>query len=337
MRIAVQADSPARASGSADYARLLATELEARGHVRVAPGDPADVAIFSTAPYALGVYTGWLRGVLAARRLRRSARRFLVVAHEVYQPQPATGKGGLLFAAAQRWSAERLLALADATVVSDAWRASLLAQLVPGAPPPTVIPVGPNIPVPPAPRTRATHQVVLTFGLLQARRDLETLVDAFRLLLPRSPEIRLVIAGDLSGDARRLSALRARTAGLDGAIRFTGRITAEAAAAEFASARVFVTGYVDRVSVGSGTLAAALAYALPVIVYEGAALGRGLEDGVTVSSAPRTAVGLAATLEDALEGAADAIGARGRELYERELSWARIGDRYEQLLRTLAP
>jgi glycosyltransferase involved in cell wall biosynthesis len=314
----------------ADYARGLAAELARRGHDIVT--GPADAAILSTAPYALGVYTGWLRVVVQAARLRRRTRRIVVVRHEVFE-RPDNRLRMRVFEALQRWSARRLEQWAAATVVADGARADRLRRLVPAARPPEIVAVGPNLPVPRNRAVRVDSDVVLVVGLLHAERDFETLVEAFPQLLERRPATRLVLAGALSGNDRRLAAIERRARELGVPTTQTGRLPAEELARCFAEAGTFFSGYTRSLSFGSGTLAAALAYALPVVVYDSARLGPGLAAGETVLTAPRTAEGVAAALELALGEDGRRVGSAGRRLYESELSWEVIAARFDELLR----
>jgi glycosyltransferase involved in cell wall biosynthesis len=142
-----------------------------------------------------------------------------------------------------------------------------------------------------------------------------------------------VLVGDLDGDPARRASLAALAARLEAPVTFTGSLAAAEVSAALAGAAVFVSPYTDAVSLGSGTLAAALAHALPVVVFEGAELHPALVPGSTVLTAPHSAEGLARVLDAALGPEADAVGAAGRALYERELSWQAIGDRFVELLR----
>jgi glycosyltransferase involved in cell wall biosynthesis len=320
-------------TGGGDYARLLAAELDRRDGLsaRCAEAGDADVVVLNEAPYAHGVLIGWLRGVRRARRLRRGARVVLVL-HEVFERTDARLRMRLL-ERAHRWATKALTAAADAVVVADPARAQRLALLVPDASRPTVIPVGPNVPVPEEAPARTRSELVTSFGLLQARRDLETLVEAAALLRKTRPGAEVALVGDLAGDPPRRDALATLASGLAAPVRFTGSVPGAEVSAVLAGSAVFVSPYTDAVSLGSGTLAAALAHALPVVVFDDVELHPLLVPGETVVSAPRTPQGLADAIDEALAPAADAVGAAGRALYERELAWPTIGDRFERLIR----
>jgi glycosyltransferase involved in cell wall biosynthesis len=115
-----------------------------------------------------------------------------------------------------------------------------------------------------------------------------------------------------------------------------GFLEAEAVAAIFAEASAFASTYTRSVSLGSGTLAAALAFALPIVVYEDVELHEALVPGETVLTAPREPGALAEMLRDALGERGTLVGARGRQVYKAELAWPRIAASFEPLLRGTA-
>jgi glycosyltransferase involved in cell wall biosynthesis len=317
-------------SGVADYARLLASALRDAGYGAHEDFDaPADVFVYNYAPYAGGVYLGWLRAVRSVRRLRRGGP-VLVVWHEVFE-RPDERLRMRLFERVQRWTARRLHAAASAHVVADRARAARLAALVPGSEPPHVIPVGPNIPVPDAPQ-RAAQPTVVLFGLLHPDRDLETAIQAAARLRGRVPGLHMRVIGDLGDDPPRRERLEAAARELDAPVSFEGALSADDVASAFAGARAFLSTYTGAVSLGSGTIAVALGNALPVVVYAGADLHPELVPGRTVLASERTADALADVLADALGDEGAAVGAAGRALYERELTWPTIAERFAPLL-----
>ncbi len=312
-------------SGVADYARFLACALRDIGYEVRSQQAAVDVAIYNYAPYAAGVYLGWLRGVHDAWRLRRLARRLVVVFHEVFE-RPDDRLRMRVFAMLQRWATRRLVAAAAATVVADASRARRLASLCPRLPPPAIVPVGPNVPIRDVGR-RAAPPVVVTFGLLHPDRDLETLVEAAGLLRQDVPRLRVRIIGDLRADAARARRLRELVETRAAPVAIEGKLSANAIADALADARVFVSTYTRAVSLGSGTVAAALAYGLAVVVYDGVELHEELVPGSTVLVAEREPYALAATISAALGAVGERVGASGRALYERRLAWPRIAER----------
>jgi glycosyltransferase involved in cell wall biosynthesis len=331
MKAIVVADS-VQTSGVADYAARLATELAASAE----PSDaPVEAVIYNFTPYGAGVTLGWLRSVRRAGRLRQAAPRFVVVFHEIFV-RPDDRFRMVVLERCQRWAARRLDALADATVVADGTRARRLGATVSTNRSAEIIPVGPNIPVPAEPR-RGPGPVVVVFGLLHPERDIETVIRAVALLRETIAGVSLRVIGDLRDDPRRERTLRALIADLGAPVSIDGRLDAHDVAAAFASARAFVSTYTRSVNPGSGTLAAAFGHALPVVVYEAADLDEALVPGQTVLVARRDPAAVAEALSVALGEGGEAIGAEGRRLYESELAWPCIADRFSRLIRELTP
>jgi glycosyltransferase involved in cell wall biosynthesis len=330
MRVAVTAPDPAVHSGLSDYARLLAAALEEQGYTAVSPGSH-DCAVLNFTPYGAGLATGWLRAPLEARSLARGGRPLVTVFHEVFV-RPDQRLRMRVFERLQRWAHRRLVRTSAAVVVSDSSRAAALAALVPDAAPAHVVPVGANVPLPPAPPVRAPAPVVVTFGLLHPLRDLETLVRAAPLVRAQVPDVEVVVVGDLRTDPERARRLRDEAAALDAPVTFTGPLDADDVARQLARARVFVSTYVESLSFGSGTLAAALGHGLAVVAFEGIDLAPELEPGRTLLTARREPGPLAETLVAALGARGDGPAAAGRGIHDAYLSWSAIGARIAALL-----
>lgn len=335
-RVAVTAASSAGRSGMVDYARLLGSALERRGCELVQPGSH-DWAVINFTPYGAGVAWGWLRAAWQARSLAHGGRPLVTVFHEVFV-RPDDRLRMRVFELLQRWAHRTLVRRSHAVVTSDAARAQALADLVPGISGVDVIPVGANVPVPHEPPVRADAPLVVTFGLLHPLRDVETLVRAAPLIRDRVPGARVVVIGDLRSDPARARRLAEEAATLDAPVVFTGPLEADAVAAQFTAARVFVSTYASSLSFGSGTLAAALGHGLAVVAYEEAQLAAPLTSGRDLLTAARTPVALADAIATALEPSGDAIAAAGRRLYDAYLTWDAIGSRFAALLdRPAAP
>jgi glycosyltransferase involved in cell wall biosynthesis len=331
-RVTVTAPSSSGHSGTADYARLLGAALEQRGFELVRPGDH-DCAVVNFTPYGAGVAWGWLRSAREARSLARGERPLVTVFHEVFV-RPDDRLRMQMFERLQRWAHRTLVRRSQAVVTSDAARARALADLVGGVGGVAVIPVGANVPVPSAPPPRSAEPLVVTFGLLHPLRDVETLVRSAPLVRDRVAAARVVIIGDLRTDPARARRLTEEAASLDAPVDFTGPLEADAVAAQLASARVFVSTYVESLSFGSGTLAAALGHGLAVVAYEDAELAAPLEPGRDVLTTPRDPTALADAIGLALGPSGDAVAAAGRSLYETCLTWDSIGSRFASLLDT---
>lgn len=329
VRVAVTAPPATGYSGVADYAALLGKELERRGFV-VAPAGDHELAVLNFTPYAGGVYLGWLRAVRESRALRRGGRPLITVFHEVFAI-PDDRLRMRIFGRLQGWAHRRLVRTSVGVVVSDDVRARSLEAIVPGARP-TIVAVGPNIPVPAAAPARAPGATIATFGLPHPLRDLDTFVRAAALVVGQTPAARFVLLGDWHGDQAAATRLDALARELGARVEITGPLPAEEVARRLSEARVFVSTYTESLSLGSGGLAAALGHGAVVVAYEGARLSPPLVAGTHLLVAPRDPTGLAGAIATALSEAADAVGAGGRALYEEAASWEAIGARFEELI-----
>jgi glycosyltransferase involved in cell wall biosynthesis len=280
------------------------------------------------------VYLGWLRAVWSVRRLRRRVRLLIVVVHEIYV-RPDDRLRVRAFARCQRWAVRRLATYADAVVVADRVRRERLGAQ--GIDPKSVrvIPVGSNVPVPASLSRAAASSSIVLFGLLHPNRDLETVVQAVGELRRELPHVQLRIIGELGDDPARRERLAELIAALGAPASIDGFMEVDALAAVLAQTGAFVSTYIESVSLGSGTIAAALGFGVPVVVYDEATLHDSLVAGVNVLAAPRVPVELARALSLALGETGRRVGAAGRDLYERELDWTRIATRFDELLNEL--
>ena len=330
IRIAVTAPPSSGHSGVADYARLLGEELERCGFAVGAPGSH-ELAILNFTPYGAGVHLGWLRAVREAHSLSRGGQPLITVFHEVFVlPDRRLRMRG--FGLLQTWAHRRLVRASSAVVVSDDARAGALAALVPGAPPATVVAVGPNVPVPCEAVQRPGEPLVATFGLPHPLRDLETLVRAAALVSAELPAVRFVFLGDPSGDPAAAAHIRDLALALGSPVELTGALPAAEVAARLAATRVFVSTYTETLSLGSGGLAGALGHGAVVVAYDSARLSPPLLAGKHLLVAPRDPDGLARTIVEALAADADGVGAAGRSLYEEAASWKAIAACFTSLI-----
>ena len=125
----------------------------------------------------------------------------------------------------------------------------------------------------PVPTVAATP-FILYAGGISPNKNLALLLDAFRLCLTARPGLRLVLAGDYSGDGFKgcYSELRAQIGrlGLGAAVEFTGYISDERLRELYSSATVFAMPSIDE---GFGLPALeAMACGAPVVVSSGNAL-----------------------------------------------------------------
>jgi glycosyltransferase involved in cell wall biosynthesis len=169
----------------------------------------------------------------------------------------------------------------------------------------------------------ASDVVVLYLGRVHAKKGIETLAEAMRLVRRRTPSVRLVIAGH--GEARYAAQLRTRFADLigDGALMFTGLLEGDDRAAAFAAADMFaLTSHSENFGLSVGE---AMAAGLPVVVTRECPWPQ-IETwnaGRWVENAP----GAVADAIDTLARDAELrqrLGANGRRGVETHLAWDAI-------------
>lgn len=106
--------------------------------------------------------------------------------------------------------------------------------------------------------------VVLYLGRLHEKKGIDTLAEAVRLARSRTPEVKLIVAGQ--GDPRFEALLHARFAGLvqSKSLHFTGHLDGSDRAAAFAASDIFaLTSHSENFALSVGE---AMATGLPVVV-----------------------------------------------------------------------
>jgi len=171
----------------------------------------------------------------------------------------------------------------------------------------------------------------LFLSRLDAKKNLEGLLDAMGLLAIEMPQLRLLVAGD--GQPDYVASLKARAArlGLAGRIRWLGHVEGAGKAAAFAAADVFV---LPSFSENFGIAAAeALAAGLPCLLGQGVAVAKEVVDaqaGLAVApDAASVAQGLRRIM--ASEQALAAMSANASRLAIDRFSTEAMGARLKRL------
>jgi glycosyltransferase involved in cell wall biosynthesis len=193
----------------------------------------------------------------------------------------------------------------------------------------------PNAALLPGPRPGSRDDAragVLFVGALHRRKGVDTLLEAFARIPPRST---LCLVGD--GPERAALEARARTLGIADRVRFLGEVPDPSP--WYAAARVFVLpSWAEGLS---NALLEAMSAGLPVIATRIGGNVDVVEDGITgLLVEPGRAAELAAALERLLrdDGLAQQLGAGARAAVRAEHTLERAAERYVQLYRaTLAP
>lgn len=300
---------------------------------RLAPGGDW-VLQYNPFAYARWGFAPWLVGELALRRRGRPRPRIALMVHEPFVPLRGvrwTAMG--LWQRAQLWS---LMQCCDVVFVSTETWAVRLAGWWP-ARPVHHLPVGSNLPdrraARPTERARLgvddDQLVVAALASHHVSYRSELLVAGIRALAAAGHRPIVLLLG---GGAPELPELRDVAE-----VHRPGRLSAEALAARFAAADLFVSPLRDGVSTRRGTVMAALQHALAVVGTEGPMTDPVLRDRDALSLAPVDRPDL---LCDQLTALADsperrrALGQAGRSLYESTFAWPVIAGR---ILDELAP
>jgi glycosyltransferase involved in cell wall biosynthesis len=204
-----------------------------------------------------------------------------------------------------------------------------------------VIPLGIAVPVTAGVKTfTATISIaprLLFLSRLDAKKNLEGLLDAIALLQAEMPQLRLVVAG--AGTPEYVQTLRARaqSLGLDRLIDWAGHVEGEAKSAAFAGADLFVLpSYSENFGIAA---AEALAAGLPCVLGEGVAIandvvkaGAGIAVGTDAASIAQGLRRIIADHEPLPTLSANAIRL-ARERYSIEAMGVNLKRLYEGILQ----
>ncbi len=217
------------------------------------------------------------------------------------------------------------------TCPSEAAKADIVAEF--GVDPARVTPIPLGVdrdafrPMPDRPRHPA--RIVTTASADVPLKGLPVLIEAVSCLLPRHPDLEVVVIGKLRDGPTRSQIERL---GLADRITFRSGLTREALARTFAEASLAVTPSLYE---GFGLPAAeAMSCATPVVVTDGGALPEVVGDAGLI--VPK---GKAAALAEAISGLLRdpqrrrALGEAGADRAAARFDWAAIAPRYEALFR----
>jgi glycosyltransferase involved in cell wall biosynthesis len=188
-----------------------------------------------------------------------------------------------------------------------------------------VAPVFSNLP-PARPQTgaRIERDLVGLFGYSYGGVAIEAVLDALRLLADRGVPVRLRLLGAPGEDSPSAALWRkqARARGVEQALSFTGSLPPQDLADALASCGVLLFADTSGPSSRKGTLAGSLNSGRPLLATDGPLRWPLLVGAQAARVVAPAGEQLAASLEALLGDAAgaDALGARGREFAEREMS-----------------
>ena len=179
-------------------------------------------------------------------------------------------------------------------------------------------------------------RVLLFFGVIEPRKGLDILIEAFTALAGAHPRLRLVVAGaapdGFDGYAAQIDALGIR----DRVLAHIGYVPFEEISTYFSAADIVVLPY--RRIVQSGVLQLAYGFGRPVVVSDiGGIAATVQEDGTGVVAGSLQAKDLATSIDSLLRATdrAGSMAARGRVLSETKYSWPAVATEIAGAYRTI--
>jgi glycosyltransferase involved in cell wall biosynthesis len=272
-----------------------------------------------------------------AATLRAAGRRIHLIAHELSIPW--SGRPDLAAGAAmQRMQVVALMKASDSIFVTTESRrevAARLSRLGRAHAPPLLLPVGPNaLPSFPPASSRRRARVGL-FSTLARGKRFDVVISAFEAIQAEIPDAELLILGDLGGaEGGQARALQERVRGSRAAARisFSGNLPLSEIARIVSTLDLYFFPMDTGANTRSGTLPLALGSGLAVVATRGSETDPALfHDGENVlfademSATSFARAGLRVLQDPRL---AEQLRKGARALYERELSWELIGDRF---------
>ncbi|MFZ1022728.1 MAG: glycosyltransferase [Thermoplasmata archaeon] len=213
----------------------------------------------------------------------------------------------------------------------------------------SVIPHGVSPQNSPLPMEEARHQLelpagplLLSFGYLAPYKEIETLIDAFNLVAPSRPDLRLVICGGVPMRYGRAglaysTALRERVEpGVTSRVLFPGFVPTTAVGAYFCAADLVVISYGSSFS-SSGALAVAEGFGRPVLAPRIGAFVEAVEDprGLFELGSPTGLADRITTLLDSptvLRSLSDRSLAAGKAR-----AWPKVAAMHQEVYRSCLP
>jgi len=180
------------------------------------------------------------------------------------------------------------------------------------------------------------RRVAVFVGRLASEKGLFVLAEAFKEVLAREPDAGLVLVGD-GGQVRSVEAELRRKVhdlGIQGSVRFTGRL--EDVGPALAASDVFVLpSFTEGMS---NALLESMAFARPAVVSDlpgNRELITHGENGLLVPAGRSGDLARAVLEVLASEARAESMGRLSRLKAEREFSFTRVAERYQQLYSSL--
>jgi glycosyltransferase involved in cell wall biosynthesis len=271
--------------------------------------------------------------------LRRTGLPVITIMHEIAFPWGRGGLRGRAWAVGQRVVLLEVMRASAAVVVTADFRAEWLSsrRWLP-AREIRVAPVFSNLPAPrTSPPPGRESSVIGLFGYARDRETTVLVLDTLELLHAAGVEVSLQLLGSpgrASAAGEQWSALAARR-GLDAAVSFTGRLSAQALSDAMGECDVLL--YADATGPASrkGTLAGSLASGRPLVAVDGPRRWSELVDSGATLLVARTPQAIAEGLQRLLGDAParEALGARGSDFARERMGLERTREVVMGLLR----
>jgi len=187
--------------------------------------------------------------------------------------------------------------------------------------------------------------VLLTFGLIAAKKGLEYMIEAMPRVVERFPDAVYVILGATHPPAKKKEGekyrfylkRRVHDLGMEDHVLFYERfVTLEELTEFLASADIYVTPYLEEGQIVSGTLAYAMGLGKPIVSTPYYYAQELLADGRGVLADFRDSESLASAVTGLLEDPGRLRGMR-EKAYEfgRSMTWPKVAGEYVKLFRTV--
>ncbi len=309
----------------------------------------ADLVHLQFVPHLYGRYgVNWAMASLPAAIRRRTGKPVVTTCHELLSHRPAGLKEHLL-QTLYRVQARLILRGSSQVVTPTEWQERQLHRLFPRlAGKIRRIPVGSPIPVAQtnSSETRRPDSGnrpfrLGTFGTGHPWWQYEMALRVLKGLQDRSIPSRLICIGDIASANpayhRQLLSLETEL-GLTGSVEWTGSLPSEQVSRSLQSVDLFLALQRSGVTGRSTALAAALAHGLPILAAGGPDADRWLLDSGAMALVEPNDLPAAIRVTERLFSdpqSRKALGAKAQDLYQRHLSWERIGRRFLDLFQNL--
>lgn len=185
------------------------------------------------------------------------------------------------------------------------------------------------------------HRILSTFGLITEGKGLEYMIEAMPALVAKYPDVLYLVIGQTHPEVLKRHGERYRTMllalcrrlGVERHARFVNRFLPQRELVRYLAATdVYVTPYLDRDQITSGTLAYALGCGKAIVSTPYLYAAEALAAGRGVLAEFRDAESLTAAIDQVLGNPErrrhiEALAAR----YGQEMSWGRVAARYREL------